>query len=259
MKTSETGLALIRAFEGKRLTGYLDAVKIPTIGWGHTEMAGGMISYASGEKTTKVIVGGSISESEARRIHERDMLQFETGVFNLLKRSPRQAEYDAMVSLAFNVGIDAFGKSSILRKLNAGDAQGAGDAFLMWNKAGGKVLAGLTRRRNAERALFLGDIALASRYAQVALPDYGSRLEPAAPDLPEENGAKPDAPGKPAPQSTTIWAQASAILTTVGTAAAQAFGAIDWKVAAVITFGAVAAFGIYTISERMRHARESGI
>lgn len=261
MRTSGTGLSLIRAFEGKRLTGYLDAARppVPTIGWGHTEMAGGVITYASGEKTTKVLVGQSISELEARRIHERDMMQFETGVARLLKRSPRQAEYDAMVSLAFNIGVGAFGKSSVLRKFNAGDATGAADAFLMWNKAGGKALAGLTRRRNAERALFLGDIALASKYAGVVLPGYGSRIEPAIVNEPEETGARPDdVQGKPAAQSTTIWSQAAAILTTLGTAAAQALGAIDWKTAAVITAGGVAAFAIYTISERMRHARENG-
>jgi lysozyme len=259
MRTSETGLALIRSFEGKRLTGYIDAVGIPTIGWGHTEMAGGVISYANGEKTAKVLVGQSISEAEAKRIHERDTMSFEAGVVRLLKRSPRQAEYDAMIALAFNIGVGAFGKSSVLRKFNASDANGAADAFLMWNKAGGKVLAGLTRRRNAERALFLGDIAHASKYTGVALPGYGSRLEPAIVEKPEETGAKPDDPGTPVTKSTTIWSQIAAVLTTLGTAAAQALGAIDWKTAAVITAGGVAAFAIWTISERMRHAREGGV
>jgi len=266
MKTSETGLALIRAFEGKRLTGYLDAVKIPTIGWGHTEMAGGVISYASGEKTTKVLVGQSISELEARRIHERDMEQFEGGVLKLLKRSPRQAEYDAMVALAFNIGLGAFGKSSILRKFNAGDSQGAADAFLMWNKAGGRVLAGLTRRRNAERALFLGDIALASKYAQIALPGYGARLEPAVIEKPEESGARPDAPGKPAAESTTNQAAAGvSILALIGAALRQAKEALapimdaipiepQWIITAVTL-----ALAAYIIRERMRHARESGV
>lgn len=259
MQTSETGLALIRAFEGKRLTGYLDAVKVPTIGWGHTEMAGGVISYVSGEKTTKVLVGQSISEIEARRLHERDMMQFEGGVLRLLKRSPRQFEYDAMVALAFNIGLGAFGRSSILRKFNAGDAQGAADAFLMWNKAGGKVLAGLTRRRNAERALFLGDIAQASKYAQVTLPGNGDRAHPPVAELPEESGTRPDAnQGTPDTKSSTILAQYGSIATTASGLAA-AFAGIEWK--AILALGAVAVIGfsIWTILERRRHARESGV
>ena len=260
MKTSDTGLAFIRAFEGKRLVGYLDAVKIPTIGWGHTEMAGGVVTYGNGEKTSKVLVGQAISEAEAKRLHAADMMQFETGVLKLLKRSPRQHEFDAMTSLAFNIGVGAFGKSSVLRKFNAGDKQGAANAFLMWNKAGGKVLAGLTRRREGERALFLGDVVQAERFAQIHLPRYQVGINPDPPNVPEETGVRPDeVQGKPPVQSTTIWAQGSAMLTAISTAAAQAFGAIDWKTAAVITTGAVFAFGIWTISERMRHSREDGI
>lgn len=259
MKTSDTGLAFIRAFEGRRLVGYLDSVKVPTIGWGHTEMAGGVITYESGEKTSKVLVGQAISEAEAKRLHAADMMQFETGVLKLLKRSPRQHEFDAMTSLAFNIGVGAFGRSSVLRKFNAGDKQGAANAFLMWNRAGGKALAGLTRRREGERALFLGDVVQAERFAQIHLPRYQVGINPDPPNVPEETGVRPDeVQGTPAAKSTTIWAQIATVLTTVGTAAAQAFGAIDWKVAAVITSGGVAAFAIYTISERMRHSRESG-
>lgn len=275
MQTSETGLTLIRAFEGKRLTGYLDAVKVPTIGWGHTEMAGGAISYASGEKTTKVLVGQSISELEARRLHERDMMQFEGGVLRLLKRSPRQFEYDAMVALAFNIGLGAFGKSSVLRKFNAGDMQGAADAFLMWNKAGGKALAGLTRRRNAERALFLGDVALASKYAGVTLPGHVARLEHEPVDLPEESGARPDQPGKPAAQSSTvIAASVGAAVTTingVNDAIKPVQGAVEagkglqatitglFSTPAVLIAVVVVCAAVWIIRERMRHAREGGV
>ncbi len=66
-----------------------------------------------------------------------------------------QQQFDAMVSLAFNVGAHAFSKSTLVRKLNAGDVRGAADEFLRWNKAGGQVLDGLVRRRRAERDLFL--------------------------------------------------------------------------------------------------------
>jgi len=261
--TSETGLALIRAFEGLRLAGYLDSVKVPTIGWGHTSMAGGIITYEDGTQTSEVIVGKKISRTEADRLKARDTALFEKGLLPLLKRSPRQHQFDAMVSLAFNAGLGNFKKSSVLRHFNAGRDQEAGNAFLMWNKAGGKVLAGLTRRREAERALFLGDLAAASRFAGAKLPEYPTQTgKPAAETaiIPEETGTRPDDnQGTPAAKSTTIWAQGAAILSTLGTAAAQAFGAIDWKVAAVLTTGAVAAFAVYTISERMRHARESGV
>ena len=70
-----------------------------------------------------------------------------------------QHEYDAFLSLAYNIGPGAFAKSSALRKFNEGDKRGAADAILLWNKAGGRVLAGLTRRREAERALFLSQVA----------------------------------------------------------------------------------------------------
>lgn len=258
--TSATGLELIQAFEGLRLTGYLDAVNVPTIGWGHTEMAGGEINYADGTKTSKVIVGKTITRQEASRLKRRDMAKFDEGVMRLLTRSPRQHQFDAMASLAFNIGLGNFQKSSVLRKFNAGDFVGAANAFLLWNKAKGRVLAGLTRRREAEKALFLGDIALAEKFSGVRLPIYDN--VPSTPITekairPEETGARPDDnQGTPAAQSTTIWSQIAAVLTTVGAAAAQALGAIDWKVAAVLTIGGVAAFGIYTISERLKHSRE---
>lgn len=263
MQTSETGLAFIRTFEALRLTGYLDAARspVPTIGWGHTAMAGGAITYEDGTKTEAVIVGKTISLAEAKRLKQRDMTQFETAVLKLLKKSPRQHEFDAMVSLTFNIGSDAFKKSSILRKFNAGDVQDAANAFLLWNKSGGRVLAGLTRRREGERALFLGDFALAARHAGVELPKprVQAKTEPITELQPEESGSRPDQPGTPAAKSTTIWSQIAAILTTVGTAAAQVLGAIDWRVAAVITTGVVVSFGVWTISERLRHSRENGV
>jgi len=94
------------------------------------------------------------------------------------------------------------------------------------------------------------------KWARKAMTVIG--LEPQH-DEPEAVRLMEPPPPKSMAKSTTIWAQIAGVLTTVGTAAAQVFGAIDWKVAAVITVGGVAAFAIYTISERIRHARESGI
>ena len=74
----------------------------------------------------------------------------------LLNQPATQAQFDALVSFAFNLGVGNLKKSTLLKKFNAGDVQGAALQFKSWNKAGGKVLAGLTRRREAEMKLFLG-------------------------------------------------------------------------------------------------------
>jgi GH24 family phage-related lysozyme (muramidase) len=261
-----TGQKLIAEFEALRLAGYWDAAKPPvaTIGWGHTEAAGGEIRYEDGTVTTRVIIGKRITEDEARRLKERDLGLFASGVERLLKRSPARWQFDAMVSLAYNIGTGAFARSSVLRQFNAGADAKAAEAFLLWIKSGGRVLNGLVRRRNAERALFMGDVDLASKFTQAKLPPYSggfpspAETQEAPPPVVIADGVKPDEPGTPPMQSTTIWSQIAAVLTTIGTAAAQAFGAIDWKTAAVMTAGGVAVFAIYTISERMRHAKEHG-
>lgn len=260
MQVSATGIALIKEFEALRLAGYRDAIGVPTIGWGHTSMAGGTITYEDGTQTTEVIVGKRITREEAERLKQRDTDLFARDVIKMLTRKPLPHQLDAMVSLAFNIGQGNFKKSSVLRHFNNGRDQDAANAFLLWNKAGGKVWPGLTRRREAERSLYLGDVLTASKHAQVKLPGYTTGIRPpvtVAVTEADVANVTPDAPGTPAVKSTTIWSQVAAVLTTVGTAAAQAFGAIDWKVAAVITTGAVAGFAIWTISERLK-ARSDG-
>ena len=82
---------------------------------------------------------------------------YESDVSNLVKVKLTQGQFDALVSFAYNLGARALSTSTLLQKLNAGDYTGAADEFPRWNKAGGKVLPGLTWRREAERALFLSD------------------------------------------------------------------------------------------------------
>lgn len=97
-----------------------------------------------------------------------------------------QSQFDALVSFAYNVGIGAFRSSTLLRKLNAGDYQGAADQFLLWDKNDGKVMRGLTRRRQAERALFLSVDAGLTETPQEAAPtavDPAARTEPARPKM----------------------------------------------------------------------------
>ena len=146
MKISARGLELIKDFEGFSSTSYLDVVNIPTIGWGNTY-------YSDGRK---VKLGEQISKTDALKLLEvvanRD---FADKIFPAIKVKVTQNQFDAMVSLAYNIGVGAFLKSTLLKKVNAGDFAGAGEQFLRWNRAGGKELLGLTKRREREKQLFL--------------------------------------------------------------------------------------------------------
>ncbi|MBE9180927.1 lysozyme [Oculatella sp. LEGE 06141] len=134
------GLELLKSFEGLRLTAYRDAVGVWTIGYG---------------TTTGVRPGMRITQSQAEALLRQDLLRFETAVNNLVKVPLTDNQFSALVSFTYNVGERALGTSTLLRLLNQGNYRGAANEFLRWNKAGGRVLAGLTRRRNAERTLFL--------------------------------------------------------------------------------------------------------
>jgi lysozyme len=137
---SQAGLNLIKRFEGLRLNAYRDAVGVWTIGYGHT-------------KTARA--GQYINDVEAERLLRQDVATFERCVRAAVTVRLNQQEFDALVSFAFNLGCGALRKSTLLRKLNALDTQGAADEFLRWVYAGGRKLRGLERRRAAERDLFL--------------------------------------------------------------------------------------------------------
>ena len=142
MNISEAGLSLIKNFEGCVLIAYVDAVGVWTVGYGHTG--------------PNVHRGLKITQSQADEILEQDVNRFELGVLNNVKVSLNQNDFDALVSFTFNVGINAFKGSTLLRLLNDGaDRSIVAAEFLRWNKGDGKVLEGLTRRRQAEKALFL--------------------------------------------------------------------------------------------------------
>jgi|SRR5215471_16130996 len=139
------GLDLVKHFEGLHLKAYRDPVGILTIGYGHTG-----IRHNDGS----VHQGRVITKEEADNLLAYDMKFFGERVDKLVTVSLDQDQFDALTSFDFNTG--ALHKSTLLKKLNAGDYHGAADEFLKWNKAGGKVLRGLTRRRESERNLFLG-------------------------------------------------------------------------------------------------------
>lgn len=145
MKISRTGIDFIKKWEGVRLKAYRCGAGVLTIGYGHTSAAG----------APQVKEGMTISQREAEDILGRDLVKYEAAVQKALRRAPNQNQFDACVSLCFNIGPGAFAGSSVVRLFNEGDARGAANAFRLWNKAGGKVVQGLVNRREDERALFL--------------------------------------------------------------------------------------------------------
>lgn len=141
MKINEEGLALIKDFEGCKLQAYKDVGGIWTVGYGHVN--------------TWVKEGVSITQEAAENILLLDIERFEKGVNELARIPIMSNQFSALVCLAFNIGLGALKKSTLLKKLNQVDFQVAADEFLRWDKVQGKSIPGLARRRAAERALFL--------------------------------------------------------------------------------------------------------
>ena len=138
------GIELIKHFEGCFLTSYQDSVGVWTIGWGHTGLT---------HRDGSVHHGITITAAEAERLLHHDMDNFEGRVEKYIGVALNDDEFAALVSFDFNTG--GIAKSTLRRKLNAGDREGAANELLRWDKAGGRTLAGLTRRRKSERRLFL--------------------------------------------------------------------------------------------------------
>lgn len=135
---------LVRRWEGCRLEAYPDPGTggAPwTIGWGATGPG--------------IVQGVVWTQAKADERLSRDVERFMAGVRALVKVRLSDNQLGALTSFAYNVGLGALRGSTLLRKLNAGDFKGASDEFLKWNKAGGRVLTGLTARRRDERETFL--------------------------------------------------------------------------------------------------------
>lgn len=140
MNLGAAGISLIQGFETLRLQAYLDQRGIPTLGWGHT--AG-------------VKMGDTCTAAQADLWFEADTAFACRAISETVTVPLSQNQFDALVSFTFNVGVGSEAHSTLLRLLNAGDFAGAADQFLVWNHVDGVVNAGLTRRRQAEQALFL--------------------------------------------------------------------------------------------------------
>ena len=141
MKTSSEGLALIKKFEGLELKAYKCAAGVWTIGYGHTK---------------DVQEGDEWSESHADHMLEVELEEFEEYINDSVTVALSQNQFDALVSWVYNLGPANLKASTMLKVLNSGDYEGVPAQIQRWNKAGGKVLEGLIRRRKAEALLFVG-------------------------------------------------------------------------------------------------------
>ena len=145
MSVSNKGVDLICEFEGEQLIAYDDGVGIWTIGFG-------TIKYPDGVRVKK---GDTCTLEQAKEYMRHDLIEFEHTVNISVKVPLNQNQFDALVSLAYNIGSNAFKSSTLVKKLNTGDYQGAADQFNVWVNAGGKRMQGLVNRRDREKLLFL--------------------------------------------------------------------------------------------------------
>ncbi|MBV4411701.1 lysozyme [Enterobacteriaceae bacterium YMB-R22] len=148
MKISEQGLALIKRFEGYSLKAYPDPATggAPwTIGYGWTKPVNGI----------PVQPGMTITAFKAEQLLRCGIVSYEQALNKLIKVPVTQAQFDAMISLAWNIGTMAFSTSTLLKCLNQKNYRGAAEQFLYWNRAGDKIMPGLQQRRIAEQRLFL--------------------------------------------------------------------------------------------------------
>ena len=142
MQTSRTGIELLKHFEGCELKAYQDSVGVWTIGYGHTK---------------GIYEGLEITQSEAEKMLQDELPEYEGYVTDKVVPLLQQHEYDALVCWVYNLGPTNLSSSTMLKKLNAGEFKEVPFQMKRWDKAGGQPLLGLTRRRNAEALLFKGE------------------------------------------------------------------------------------------------------
>lgn len=178
MDLNDATMTLIESFEGFEPKWYLDPVGIRTIGYGHTDAAGDP-KYARSKTLT-------LTRPEARALLKRDLKQYADAVAAAVKVPLNVNQFGALVSWTYNVGPGAMKGSSLIKKLNAGDYAAVPRELMRWNKAKGKVLKGLTRRRDAEAALFAQKPASAPK--PVPAPSPAPTPQPAPAALPAGKG-----------------------------------------------------------------------
>lgn len=145
-KIGSKGLELIKSFEGLKLKPYLCPANIPTIGFGNTY-------YPNGQKVK--LTDPAITIEKAEELLKFLLVTYEKAVDSFCRDDISQGQFDALVSFAYNLGTGALQKSTLIKKVNANPKDVTiADEFMKWNKANGRVLVGLTRRRQAEAKLY---------------------------------------------------------------------------------------------------------
>jgi lysozyme len=218
MNINKATIDLVKEFEGCKLTAYRDPIGVWTIGYGTTARAGlGIIPTG----------GMTITQAEADQLLADGLNKFADQIRPMINAGLNDNQFGACVSLAYNIGGHGFSTSSALKNINAGDYDKAANAILLWNKAGGKVLKGLVRRREAERKLFLTPV-----FEQA--PAFDERISPV--------------------QSTTVQASALQIASGAG-AGIAALGSLSGtaQVVALGFAGIVVLAGLWIMRERLRH------
>jgi lysozyme len=240
-KINEAGLALIKQSEGCRLTAYPDpgtGNEPLTIGYGHTSAAG----------EPKVSRDMVITQQQAEDILRSDLAKYEDAVSAAVAHELTENQFAACVSLCYNIGPGNFAKSSVVRFINQGRMADAADAFALWNRAAGKILPGLVKRRAEEAALFSTDVASAS-------PAPAPAVEEKQPvEMPQ---------GKPLSLSTTNVAAGVAAAATVSASAKEiatnASSVFSGQNAiGVLALVVLAALG-WIVYQRYTHKRDWGI
>jgi lysozyme len=141
MKTSDKGIDLIQDLEGTRYVAYYDGGGVLTNGVGHTGK--------------DVFEGQRVKEDQVKAWLQEDVIEAEDAVNSLVKVELTQNQFDALVSFVFNIGSEAFSESTLLKRLNEGNYEGAAKQFPRWNKDNGKTISGLTKRRLLEQSVFV--------------------------------------------------------------------------------------------------------
>lgn len=213
---------LIKKWEELRLEAYLPTPQdVWTIGWGHTH-------------TTKK--GQTITKEEAQKLFDDDVKWATDAVNKHVKVGLTQNQFDALVSFVFNIGEGGFSRSTTLKRLNAGNYEGAAEAMTWWNKQDGKILRGLVRRRAEEKEYFLSDV-----------------IE----EAPEKSLTPQEEDGfKSLLKSKEVWGGLSAVLTGVGATLGSLVPGAQIMIAAAVSVLLIA-FGFFFIYNRMK-ARNKG-
>ena len=233
MRLSNPSRERLKRLEGFRAKAYIPVPgDVPTIGYGFTH------GVKMGDVMTR-------AEADARLIEE--LRPYEMAVWQGCTNEPNQNEFDAMTLLCFNIGPGGFKRSTVLKAHNRGDHQAAARAFGLWNKSGGKVYAGLTKRRAEESALYL-----------THMPDDVS--DPITPEMPQRIDPESSMVESPINRSAVVAGGTAAVATVAETArtvadvkySTQALG--DWLVPVLLI--AVVALCGYVVWTRVKQRRE---